>query len=237
MPLVIHESKSARRLGFGAGTVEIQAAIVEEEGDRVLFDAAVQVAPPAGPEASSYAHAQVEAEIRFGVIGQPVWVALSADVESELRIERRSTGPISGAGRIEVTVQIQDAAANIRATKRVEDWLSFEGRKRTEDSSPRTVRLEPGTYIATCKAEVRAQAGRSGQGFARAVLRSGIFQVRVAEPQTGRSTVLPAEVLLPKQDEVCIPDGRIPRFKVIRGFGLGQTQASRPRYHTKGESA
>jgi hypothetical protein len=238
MPLVIHESKSARRLGFGAGTVEIQTAIVEEEGDRILFDAAVQVAPPAGPEASSYAQAKVEAEIRFDVVGQPVWVALSADVESELRVERRSTGPISGAGRIELTAQIQDAAANLHATKRVEDWLSFEGRKRTEDGSSRTVRLEPGTYIATCKAEVRAQAGRPGQGFARAVLRSGIFQVQVAEPQTDVSGVSgPPQAHLPPPKEVCLPEGRIRRFKIIRGLGLGHTQASRPRYRTKGESA
>lgn len=231
MPLVIHESKCARRPGFAAGAVEIQAAIVEEEGDRVLFDAAVQVAPPpAGPKASSYAHAQVEAEIRFGVVGQPVWVALSADVESELRVERRSAGPISGTGRIEVTAQIQDAAANIHATKRVEDWLTFEGRKASEDGSPRTVRLEPGTYVATCKAEVRAQAGRPGQGFTRAVLRSGIFQVQVAEPQTEASSVpVPVEILLPKPEEVRLPAGPVPRFKVIRGLGLGGIQASRSR--------
>lgn len=230
MPLVIHESKCARRLGFAAGAVEIQAAIVEEEGERILFDAAVQVAPPVGPEVSSFAHAQVEAEIRFGVVGQPVWVALSAAMESELRVERRSTGPISGAGRIEVTAQIQDAAANIHATKRVEDWLTFEGRKASEDGSPRTVRLEPGTYVATCKAEVRAQAGRPGQGFTRAVLRSGIFQVQVTEPQTEASGVsMPAEILLPKPEEVCIADARVPRFKVIRGSGVGHAQASRSR--------
>ncbi|HYO12406.1 MAG TPA: hypothetical protein VE685_04325, partial [Thermoanaerobaculia bacterium] len=222
MPLVIHESKSARRLGLAAGKVEIQAAIVEEdETGRILFDAAVQVAPPTGREASSCAHAQVEAELRFCVTGQPVWVELSADVEAELRVERRFTGPVSGAGRIEVTAQIQDAAANILATKRVEDWLTFEGRKRTEDDSSRTVRLEPGTYTATCKAEVRAQAGRPGKGFTRAVLRSGIFQVRVAKPQAERSSVsVAAEAHLPKPEEVCIPDGPIPRFKVIRGLGL-----------------
>jgi hypothetical protein len=197
MPLVILESKSTKRLGFGAGRVEIQAAIVEEEGDRVLFSAAVQVAPPVGLEASSYAHAQVEGEIRFGVTGEPAWVALSFALESELRVERRSGGPISGASRIEMTAQIQDGAANIHAAKRIEDSLRSEGSKRIEDGSPRMVRLEPGTYVASCRAEVRAQADRPGNGFARAVLRSGIFQVQAAEEEMARISIPPVETLPP----------------------------------------
>lgn len=224
MPLVILGSKCARRLGFGAGRVEIQTAIVEEEGDSVVFDAAVQVAPPDGPEVSSFAHAQVEGEIRFGVTGEPAWVALSVGLESELRVERRSGGPISGASRVEVTAQIQDAAANVHATKRVEDWLRSEGRKNSEDGSPRTVFLEPGTYVASCKAEIRAQAGGPGRGFARAVLRSGSFQVQLAGAEPARTSVpAPGEALPP----FTLP--RAPGFPLPIPFAGRRAGATRPR--------
>jgi hypothetical protein len=224
MPLVILESKSAKRLGFGAGRVEIQTAIAEEEGDRVLFDAAVQVAPPAGPEVSSYAHAQVEGEIRFGVTGEPVWVALSVGLESELRVERRSGGPISGVSRVEMTAQIQDAAANIHATKRVEDWLRSEGRKSIEDGSPRTVYLEPGTYVASFRAEVRAQADGPGKGFARAVLRSGSLQVQLASAEMAKTSVpVLAEIPPPFNPP------RAPEFPLPTPFARRRAPAARRR--------
>jgi hypothetical protein len=195
MPLVIYDARSDKRLGFSAGVVEIQTAIVEEGGDRILFDAAVQVAPPAWPETSSYAQAQVEGEIRFGVTEEPAWVELFADLESELRIERRQTGPIAGATRIELTARIQDLAAKVYATKRFEDWLNFEGNKKSQNDSSRMVRLEPGVYIAACKAEIRAQADRPGAGFARAVLKSGSLRIAgdgsAAGGAAGRSTARP----------------------------------------------